>query len=56
MRNRGGPADVVAAQSNATVSTIEKHYDKPNYVEEIEERRRPHLDKLNSEDTGGDDH
>jgi site-specific recombinase XerD len=55
MRNRGVPADMVAKRANATVSTIEKHYDKPNYVEEMEERRRPHLDKLTLEDTGGDD-
>jgi hypothetical protein len=46
---------MVAKRANATVSTIEKHYDKPNYVEEMEERRRPHLDKLTLEDTGGDD-
>lgn len=54
MRNRGVPVDVVAARANASVSIIEKHYDKPNYIEEMEKRRRPYLDKLDFEDAGGD--
>lgn len=53
MRNRGVPVDVVSARANASVSVIEKHYDKPDYIEEMEKRRRPHLDKLDFADYGG---
>jgi hypothetical protein len=44
----------VATRANASVSIIEKHYDKPDYAEETEERRRPHLDKFDFENNGGD--
>lgn len=54
MRNRGVPVDVVAARANASVSIIEKHYDKPDYIEEMEKRRRPYLDKLDFKDNEGD--
>lgn len=54
MRNRGVPVDVVAARANASVSVIEKHYDKPDYIEEMEKRRRPFLDKLDFDDNEGD--
>jgi hypothetical protein len=54
MRNRGVPVDVVAARANASVSMIEKHYDKPDYIEEMEKRRRPFLDKLDFDDNEGD--
>ncbi|QOS10415.1 XerC/D-like integrase [Haloferax gibbonsii] len=53
MRNNGVPVDVVSARANASVSVIEKHYDKPDYIEEMEKRRRPHLDKLDFEDGRG---
>jgi hypothetical protein len=33
---------------------IEKHYDKPDYIEEMEKRRRPFLDKLDFDDNEGD--
>lgn len=54
MRNLGIPVDVVAARANASVSVIEKYYDKPNYIEEMEKRRRPFIDQLELEDEGGD--
>ena len=54
MRNRGVPVDVVAARANASVSMIEKHYDKPDYIEEMEKRRRQFLDKLDFDDNEGD--
>ena len=46
MLNRGIPIDVVAARANVSVSVLKKHYDKPDYIEEMEKRRRPHLDSL----------
>jgi hypothetical protein len=53
MRNRGIPVDVVAARANASVSVIEKHYDKPDYVEKIEKRSNKEIDKINFEDNKG---
>jgi site-specific recombinase XerD len=52
MRNQGMPAEVVAERANTSVSVIERHYDKPEHVEKMEERRRPHLDDLRF--SGGD--
>lgn len=52
MRNQGVPVDVVGARANASVSVIEKHYDKPDYIEEMEERRRPFLDRLDFDEDG----
>jgi site-specific recombinase XerD len=46
MRNQGMPAEVVAERANTSVAVIERHYDKPEHVEEMEKRRRPHLDDL----------
>lgn len=54
MRSQEVPVEVVAARSNASVATIEKHYDKPDYVEEMEERRRPHLGKLDFDERSED--
>lgn len=54
MRNKGIPVDVVSARANASVSVIEKHYDKPDYIEEMEERRLPHIDKLDFDDEEGE--
>ncbi|MFC6940411.1 tyrosine-type recombinase/integrase [Salinirubellus sp. GCM10025818] len=54
MRNQEIPADVVAERADTSVSMIEKHYDKPEYVEEMEKRRRPYLDRLDF-DEGGED-
>lgn len=54
MRNQGMPAEVVAERANTSVSVIERHYDKPEHVEEMEKRRRPHLDDLRFSENGGD--
>ncbi|WP_299237510.1 tyrosine-type recombinase/integrase [Natronomonas sp.] len=45
-RNQGVPADVVAERVNASVRVIENHYDKPDKREEMEQRRRHHIDGL----------
>ena len=52
-RNQGVPADVVAKRVNASVRVIENHYDKPNKREEMEQRRRHHIDGLDLGDGGG---
>jgi site-specific recombinase XerD len=54
--NRGIPIDVVSKRVNSSARTIETHYDKPDPVEEMKKRRRPHLDRLgfDGDDTGGD--
>lgn len=44
--NRGVPMDVVANRVNASVRTIENHYDVPDKFAEMEQRRRPYLDRL----------
>lgn len=54
-RNRGVPVDVVAERVNASVRVIEEHYDKPDKFEEMEKRRRPHLDRLSFDESGGED-
>lgn len=52
--NRNVPLKVVAERVNTSVRTLKKHYDQPTRREELEERRREHIDRL-SFDTGGDD-
>lgn len=54
MRNQGIPAEVIAERANTSVSVIEKHYDKPEFVEEMEKRRRPYLDRLDFDKEGED--
>lgn len=44
--NRGIPLEVVAKRVNSSVRVIEEHYDQPTKREELEERRRHHLDRL----------
>lgn len=48
--NRGYPIRKLVKRANVSMSVIEKHYDKPDYVEEMEKRRLPHLDKLDFDD------
>jgi len=63
MLNRGWPPEDVAERVNATVDTIETHYDKADLDERrrrlrqrMEQRRRPLLDELDlTEDTTDDD-
>jgi site-specific recombinase XerD len=52
--NQGVPIEVVAKRVNASVRTIKKHYDQPDMHEEMERRRRPHVDNL-SLNEGGED-
>jgi site-specific recombinase XerD len=52
--NRGIPTEVVAKRVNTSVRILERHYDQPTKREELEQRRRPHLDRLGFEDDGGD--
>lgn len=52
--NQGVPIEVVARRVNTSVRTLKKHYDQPTRREEVEERRRHHLDRLGFDDEGGD--
>jgi len=54
-RNRGVPADVVSRRVNSSVRVIEQHYDKPDEIEEMEKRRRQHLDRLGFDGQEEDD-
>jgi hypothetical protein len=46
MLNRGVPIEVVADRVNTSVRVLKKHYDQPTRREELEERRRQHIDRL----------
>jgi len=46
MLNRGVPIEVVAERVNTSVRVLKKHYDQPTRREELEQRRRQHLDRL----------
>lgn len=50
MRNRGVPAEIVAERVNASVETIEEHYDKEDPVQEMLERRESYLTDLDITD------
>lgn len=52
--NRGIPIEVVANRVNTSVRVLKKHYDQPTRREELEERRRQHLDRL-AFGNGGDE-
>jgi len=54
-RNRGFEKADVARRVNASMRTIERHYDKAGRREELETRRRPQLDKLSLTDHEEDD-
>jgi len=53
--NRGVPIEVVANRVNTSVRILKQHYDQPDRREELEERRRHHLDRLgfDAENGGG---
>jgi integrase len=51
--NRGVPLQVVAERVNTSVRTLKKHYDQPNKREELESRRREHVDDLGFGRGGG---
>lgn len=44
--NRGVPIEVVAKRVNTSVRVLKKHYDKPTKLEDLEQRRRQHVDRL----------
>ncbi|MEA5386216.1 tyrosine-type recombinase/integrase [Haloarculaceae archaeon H-GB11] len=46
-RDCGVPAEVTAERVNASIDVIREFYDKATKREQMENRRRPHLDKLN---------
>jgi len=54
-RNRGFEQADVARRVNASMRTIERHYDKATRREELETRRRPQLDKLSLTDPQEDE-
>ena len=45
----GVPIDIVAERANVARKTLEQHYDKTEPRERMEQRRRPHLEKLSFE-------
>jgi len=51
--NRGVPIEVVARRVNTSVRVLKKHYDQPSRREELEERRRQHVDRLSFDENGG---
>lgn len=54
MLNQGIPPQVVANRVNTSVRVIKRHYDQPDKREEMEQRRRDHLESLTFGDSGGD--
>jgi site-specific recombinase XerD len=55
MLNCGIPVEVVAERVNASIDVIKQHYDKAKALDEMERRRRPHLDDLGFEDDTDDE-
>jgi site-specific recombinase XerD len=51
--NRGVPIEVVADRVNTSVRVLKRHYDQPTRLEELEERRREHVDELEFSNGGG---
>lgn len=49
-RDRGLPPEITANRVNAAVDTIEEYYDKASQREAMENRRRPHIEKLSLSD------
>lgn len=54
MLNRGDPIEVVAKRVSTSVSVIRRHYDQPDAMEEMEERQREYLDRLNFSEEGSE--
>lgn len=48
-RDLGFPAEVVAERTNASLDTIERHYDKAGARERMEQRRRPYVQRFSSD-------
>ncbi|SDJ62813.1 Phage integrase, N-terminal SAM-like domain [Halovenus aranensis] len=53
-RDQGFDPEDTARRVNASLRTIQRHYDQPSRRQELEERRRPQLTKLTLEDTEND--
>lgn len=51
---RAAVARTPLAPSTPVVRVIERHYEEPSPVEEVKKRRRPHLDRLDIDDSDGD--
>ncbi|QLD84585.1 site-specific integrase [Natronomonas halophila] len=51
--NQGIPMEVVAKRANVSPEILRRHYDKSDPLEELRQRRQPHLEKLDipTEDT-----
>lgn len=54
MLNRGVPIEVVAKNVNTSVRILKAHYDQPTLTEDLENRRRQHVDRLSFGSNGGD--
>lgn len=48
--NRGVPPGRVSERVNTSIEVLLRHYDQPSKMEEMKERRRKYLDRLNFED------
>jgi len=48
-RDLGFPPEVVAERVNASIETIEQYYDHATALEKLEERRRPYIERMESE-------
>lgn len=53
--NRGVPIEVVADRVNTSVRVLKRHYDQPTKREELEERRREYVDRLDFGESGGEE-
>lgn len=53
--NTGIPPEIVAQRVNASLSTIEQHYDHESPVERMERRRRQYIDRLTTTPDTNDD-
>jgi hypothetical protein len=51
--NREMPIEAVANRVNTSVRVLKRHYDQPSDLEELEERRRQHIDRLGFDNRGG---
>lgn len=53
--NRGVPIETVTKRVNTSVRVLKRHYDQPDQLEELEERRRQHVHRLDfDEDCGSE--
>lgn len=54
MLNRGVPIEVVAKNVNTSVRILKAHYDQPTLTEDLENRRRQHVERLQFGSTEAD--